>query len=331
MREYFEYVCNKLNLGIINEEIIQIYGGKTNRLFKVSTTKGKYAIKIISKSNIEKNKNLINNLEITEQISNLAKSNNINVISAIKFNNKYIQKIKDQYLLIYDWYEGDMLYNLEINIKNIKDIARELAKFHKLPFFKNLEVSVNERINFKNYLEFLKDLKEDWSDYILNRFEDLILVYEKSYNNYLKLTNQKSLIHGDLSSKNILLVDDEIYMIDWETSKVSNPSIDFFYTSWFGIGTFDECNYYNFVKEYLSLNELLDDVNISSYASLTEEFAWLELCIKRALKIQTNDEYEVKIGKDSAVRSLTRILDCYEKIPKMLEIIKKVKQEKDNK
>ena len=165
--------------------------------------------------------------------------------------------------------------------------------------------------------------KEDWSNYILENFNYLLEIYNESYSCYKKLTNQKSFIHGDLSSKNILLVGNKIYMIDWETSKIGNPSIDFFYTSWFGIGKFDKEKYYNFSKKYLSNNSLLDDINISSYATLTEEFAWLELCLKRALEIQTKDEYEIQIGKDSAVR----IMKCYKNIPEMLKIITKVKEE----
>lgn len=327
MDNYFKDVSELLNLGKLNEKVVQVYGGKTNKLFKVSTTKGVYAIKIISKSNIEKNKDLLNRIEMTENISNSARKNNVSVISALKFNDKYIQNINDQYLLIYDWYYGDMLYNHEITKKNIIDIASELAKFHKIKIFDKVEEITNKRINFKKYFELLSNIKENWAEYIFKNFNKLLDVYDKSYDSYKKLSKQKSFIHGDLSCKNILLVGEKIYMIDWETAKVGNPSIDFFYTSWFGIGKFEEENYYNFSKTYLSLNELLDDINIASYASLTEEFAWLELCLKRGLKLQTNDNYEVEIGKDSAVRSLARILECYENIPKMLKIIEKVKEE----
>lgn len=329
MLNYFNTVCKNLNLGEILS-VEQVNGGKTNKVFKVTTSEGAYAIKIISHSNIVKDRKILINIEISEYISNSAKDNGVSAIAAKKYNGSYIQKINEQYILVYDWYYGTMPYNQEIKQQDVKKLAHELALLHKVEPFKNVKARTNTEINFDKYITLLLNKDEEWASYILERFDDLKECYKISWESYEKLSGQYSFVHGDLNSKNILINDNNVWLLDWETAKIGNPSLDFFYTSWFGIGNYDDEKYYTFVKEYLSTNDLVDDINVSSYATLTEEFAWLELCIKRGLELQSQDKDEINIGKDSAVRSLDRILDCYKRIPEMLKIVRKAKDEIKN-
>lgn len=327
--ENFSTICKRLNLGKIID-VVQVNGGKTNKVYKVITEQGQYAIKIISKSNIEKNSMLLANIEISEYISNIAKANGVNAIAAKRYEGNYIQKIDNQYLLVFDWYDGNMPYNSEISQQDVKNLAHELALLHKIDPVRNVKPRLNEEIDFKKYVSLLLQVNEEWSREIIEKFQYLEICYNRSWESYKKLSKQCSYIHGDLNSKNILIDDDRVWLLDWETAKVGNPSLDFFYTSWFGIGDYKTDNYYTFVREYLSSNNLIDDPSIAAYATLTEEFAWLELCIKRGLKLQSDDKNEIKIGQDSAVRSLNRILNCYDRIPEMLKIVNKVKNEIDN-
>lgn len=108
MINYFNTVCKNLNLGeLLNVE--QVSGGKTNKVFKVTTSEGVYAIKIISQSNIEKDRKILINIEMSEYISNSARDNGVNAIAAKKYNSSYIQRIDGQYILLYDWYNGNCL------------------------------------------------------------------------------------------------------------------------------------------------------------------------------------------------------------------------------
>ena len=55
----FEKICNNLSLGNIIENAEKINGGITNQMYKIQTTKGKFAVKIINKHRIQKNKNIL--------------------------------------------------------------------------------------------------------------------------------------------------------------------------------------------------------------------------------------------------------------------------------
>lgn len=72
-------------------------------------------------------------------------------------------------------------------------------------------------------------------------------------------------------------------------------------------------------------NKLDDDINIVSYAAIIDECNWLEFSLKRAIGIQSKDESEINLGKNSVVPSLTEILNYYNKIPLMIKICKQSK------
>jgi len=79
--------------------------------------------------------------------------------------------------------------------------------------------------------------------------------------------------------------------------------------------------YETFTKEYLSIMNLDDDLEVAINSAIIEECEWLEFSLKRALKFYSNDTNEIKIGKDSIESSLKEIIDYYEKIPLMIEYL----------
>lgn len=321
MNDYFKKVCSNLNLGSLISDVTVISGGITNKMYKVETTKGVYAIKIINKSNIEKNPRLLQNIELSECISNIAKENDINVISAIKFNNRYIQKIGNEKLLIYNWFDGKILLTKEITLDNVKTIANMLARLHKIKIKHNANCTKYQKIDYKKYYNLLKDSKEEWAKIFIKNFKNLTEIYDKVYSCYNQLSNQKSYVHKDLNRKNIMWKDNIPYIIDWENSTIGNPSLDFFNSAWFLTADVDENKYCTFAKEYLSINKLDDDINIASYAAIIDECNWLEFSLKRAIGIQSKDESEINLGKDSVIPSLTEILNYYSKVLLMIKII----------
>ena len=70
-------------------------GGITNKVYKLNTKKGKYILKILSKKEIEKH-------EFSESIADIAASNNVNALCAIKNKNKYVTSIDDKNVIFFD-------------------------------------------------------------------------------------------------------------------------------------------------------------------------------------------------------------------------------------
>ena len=324
MISFFEKVCNKFNLGKILEEPTLLTGGITNNVYKVETDKDMYAIKIINSDNIIKNENLINKIELSEKIANIA-SNRVNVINALKFNDTFIQNIDNNYILIYPWCNGKVLTTKELTIEHIKKCANVLANIHKIKVTDGIKIEKYKKIDFRKYYQGLISNDEKWAMIFKNNFNKFSNIYDKVYNSYLKLSNQLCYVHKDLNRKNIMWNKNEPYVIDWETATVGNPSLDFFNSAWFLTNDVEYNKYYAFAKEYFSIMNLEDDIENSVYAAIIEECNWLEFSLKRALGIHSKDNNEIDLGKNSINDSLTEIINYYDKIPLMLEILKEVK------
>jgi Ser/Thr protein kinase RdoA (MazF antagonist) len=316
-------ICNEFNLGNLLEDPIIVNGGITNKIYKVVTDKGIYALKVINRDNINNNSLLLDNIELSENISNIARNNNVNSVCALKINNKYIQEYKDLYILIYPWVEGRVLLTKEINLEHLKVIGRMLGNLHNI----KVEGTIikYKKIDYEYYYNLLIDNDEEWSAFYKEKYTYLVDIYEKVYLNYSKLSNQVSYVHKDLNRKNIMWDDNNVpHIIDWETATIGNPSLDFFNSAWFLSADVDYDKYYTFTKEYSSVMNLEDDTTVAAYSAIIDECNWLEFSLKRALGIHSNNIDEIELGKNSIKSSLTEIINYYEKVPLMLEIIEKL-------
>ena len=160
MNEIISELVNKCNLGSLLESPKRISGGLLNKMFKVSTTKGNFAFKLINPEVIQR-KDGIKNILFTEKVSNIAKLNGIKCIPALEINNELIHSINNNYFLIFDWFDGRPICEAELSEDKIKKIAKELSKLHKIDYstLKN-ECDIFyelDEINFDFYLSKIKD------------------------------------------------------------------------------------------------------------------------------------------------------------------------------
>ena len=77
---------------------------------------GIFAIKMINADNIQKNPLLLDQIEHSEEIANIALQNGVNAISALKINNQFIQDIAGMKFLVYKWSNGKILLTKELTL-----------------------------------------------------------------------------------------------------------------------------------------------------------------------------------------------------------------------
>ena len=313
MNDIISELANKCNLGCLLESPKRIEGGLLNKMFKVSTTKGNFAFKLINPEVI-KRKEGIKNILFTEKVSNIAKKNGIKCISAIEIKNELIHSIKDNYFLIFDWFEGRPIREAELNEDKIKIIAKELSKLHKIDYssLKN-ECDIYyelDEINFDFYLSKIKEeniynlVKE-----IKNRFSNLD---KESIVCLKKIKDKKVISHRDLDLPNVLWNNENMpVIIDWETSGWVNPTLEVIDTAWNWAGGkdfFDKNKYSIFINTYEKEGGNLDDYEIAFKADYKAKLRWFEYNLKRITIFDFLDEEEKKLGEKEVFRSADEII-----------------------
>ena len=313
MNEIISELLIKCDLGSLLKSPQKIEGALLNKMFKVSSTKGDFAFKLINPEVI-KRKDGIKNILFTEKVSNIAKLNGIKCLPAKEINGDLIHSINNNYFLIFDWFEGKPITEEELTEDKIKKISKELCLLHKIDFSSiqnQCDISYElDEINFDFYLSKIKNeniynvVKE-----IKNKFYEL----DKESIRCLKILKNKQVIsHRDLDLPNILWnKENSPVIIDWETSGWVNPTMEVIDTAWNWAGGKDYFNknkFKLFLDTYVNEGGILDDYEIAFKADYKAKLRWFEYNLKRITVFDFLDEEEIKLGEKEVMRSADEIM-----------------------
>ncbi len=307
------------DLGELESAPIKMDGGITNQVFTIETSKGKYILKVLFNTEIDK-------IDLSEKIAQIANENGVFSLGAIEKNGRFVNTINEKFFLVYPYYDGKILKSKDITVEQVGLLARELAKLHSIKVNdESNKMDVYPKIDFLKYYQILKSSNEVEYELFKEKIDELINIYEQVYTAYIELSDQISYIHRDYNRKNILWKSDkEFAIIDWETATVGNPSIDFFKSSWFMSDDIKDDKFIAFKNEYFKIMNLEDDYKKGALAGVIEECNWLDFSLRRA--INSNRKYsedEVILGKESIGSSMKEICNYYNSIDKMLDLIEK--------
>lgn len=99
----FEKLCSILKLGELLGVPEAISGGLLHRMYALETTKGKFAVKALNPQ-IMLRPTAMQNYINSERIAGIA-AKNIPALPAKKFDGSFMQKLDNQFYLVFDWVE----------------------------------------------------------------------------------------------------------------------------------------------------------------------------------------------------------------------------------
>ena len=310
----------KCNLGELLEKPTRVMGGLLNRMYKVKTTTGIYAIKFLNPEVMAREDAKENHI-LAETLSNIAKNNGVKALPAKIINNEILQQIEEHYFLIFDWFEGRAIQDEEITIEKSIKVAKELAKLHKIDFteFKDKCKAYYDttEINWDYYIEKIdnKQVKELLLQNI-NRYK----ILDKQAIKSLDIISKDMIIsHRDLDLPNVLWDKNENpVFIDWESSGLVNPSMEVIDTAWNWSGGqkyFDKEKFRAFINTYKENNGELTNYYEAGKADFKAKFGWLEYNLKRITVLECIDEEEKNLGEKEVIRTIDEInkFDFYSK------------------
>lgn len=306
--------CLHCNLGtVIN--IKKLTGGLMHKMFKVETTTGTYAIKVLNPEVMSRSE-AYDNFYLSESIANLAEKNGIPVLCAKTIANNFITKYEDFYYMVFDFIEGKTLTDDEITIEHCGKIGEVLAKIHSLDYS-----SLGLTPNIVKYQRLY-----DWESYINHPnfafmpYKDLFIKYYQRFNSQLKRANERfnesntiqTVCHRDMDPKNVMWNNGDPIIIDWESASLANPYRELveYALSWSGFLS-DNFNKEKFIAVVKAYSKYIDITNVEWFnvicGNLVGRFGWLKYNLERSLGIISNDPEEIEIAQKEVTKTINEI------------------------
>jgi len=123
-----EKLCGYLSLGSLTSEPAHIYWGYSNKVYEVTTTQGKYAVKALNPQG-----QTLEDAVFTEKIVSIA-AKRVNAVPAKIFNGNIVQEMDGQLYLVFDWIEGGEVEYDDITPEHSRAMGPRLPIYIKLIF-----------------------------------------------------------------------------------------------------------------------------------------------------------------------------------------------------
>ena len=306
-----EKITNHLNFGETAKEPQQVSGGFMHKMYKLETTTGKYALKLLNPS-IMKREDALANFARAEQLEEKLNENNIPIVAAIEIGGRKMQCVNGQYFYVFPWVEGSALHWNEIKSEHCKIAGMLLAKIHKIErkeeHFYNMPLSVD----WDSFIAMSKERCPQITD-ILGENRKLLYSAQKAYNEALKSSSGLTCIcDGDMDSKNVLWQNGKPLIIDLECLDYGDPFLEMFRLAldWSGgvLCRIDFEAFRSFISAYMQEFGVFS-VNWQALSGIGFGWLeWLEYNIKRALMIECTNRDEQLLGVAQVLETVPRIV-----------------------
>ena len=332
--KYIEQLIIQENFGNKIISIDKIMGGLSHRIYKVLTDKGAYAVKELN-AGIMKRKEAYNNFVFSEKVASIVKQNGINVVEAIKIQNDIMKQIDHKYYMIFNWIDGKILEENEINMNHCKVMGEVLAKIHNIDFNeiedKNKKICEAENFEWSGYIKIAEEQSKRYTKLLKNSL-NLLNEISPKINEALNHANKNLIIsHLDLDKKNIIWQGHKPFIIDWEASGYVNPIIELAQVAWYWSGgditNIDYKKYKAIVDTYKKYSKFEIDKNVEKYIywDFYNEFTWLNYNLKRTLFLKNEyEEDEMELIENEVVQSLVEINYKDRQMDTIIGIIKRI-------
>ena len=322
-------IVDTLNLGSVLS--ITYVKSSQNLVYLVETDKKSYYIKQYSKDAIRNNKDLVNRKRQVAVAESL-KENGVPAVLPLTFDNKYFIKYNKDYFLVFDYLNKQPITEQDLNIKRIKKLANTLAIIHKLDIKCSLNCQYKKvNIDFNKYLKKYNKLDKDLYDIVKDNQLLLEELISSCNNNISKVKDHLCVSHNDYKLLNILWEKDYMYLIDFDATAMSNPTVSFAEAAFALSRQNNELNkefYKEFVSSYVKKYGVLDIAFEDALSvSMNGKLQWLEYLMSNCSK-RNRDSID---GVISMVKELRLFIDSKEEMIGLYNSVLTNKKEKKKK
>ncbi|MDE6640061.1 MAG: phosphotransferase [Acetatifactor sp.] len=317
-REELEKIAAALGLGELLESPEKIHGGLLHKMYRVVTSQGTYAVKVLN-SEIMKRPSALRNMICSEKIA-ANFSREIPAVVSLEIKGNQVQELDGKYYMIFPWAEGTSVFFPEIAEEHCRTIGDILGRMHGLNVSGEGVLPEEDRPEMYDWEKYLrlgsqKGLQDtEWCVGYRKAAGDIQTWNKAACDAEESLGANMVISHRDLDPKNVLWNGMTPCIIDWEAAGYVNPFQEFLevVNYWTGDGKGGIRQEYfgamtSAYQKHMSLEQAdWDSVFAGSFAGM---LGWLDYNLKRALGLEAADAEEIRLGGQQVVSTIKDLYD----------------------
>lgn len=290
-----------------------VSGGLLHKMYRVETTSGVYAVKVLNPEIMQRPTALQNTIN-SEKVAHALKSV-VPLVAAKEFNGAHVVEQDGTWFMVFDWIEGASVFAPDITAEHCAKMGELLGKIHAADVeIEGMEPETETRDVFE-WEKLCKAMACGEQGFIsaLNDFLPELLALDAEVVHALKISSSHKVIsHRDLDSKNVMWQGNQPYIIDWEAAGYVNPFqelvevINYWITETDGSYNFEKLSVLmDAYKEYKEARFVdWDTVLLRSFDGI---LGWLEYNMRRAAGMTGEDIADREEGKKQVEGTIAEI------------------------
>ena len=320
---HIQKLCAMMRIGELIDAPEAVSGGFLHRMYSITTSQGKYAIKALNPQ-IMQRPDAMQNFIRSERIAERA-ANHVPALPALQSDGVWMHEIDDQFYLVFPWVDGKCLKPSEVEDVHRGQIGSILADIHSMDFSGlglSHEVSHSALIDWDDYAQKGQENHALWANQLLPMRDSLYAWNALAHQAEQFLAVDQVISHRDLDPKNVMWHLDKPILIDWESAGSINPMQDLVETALYWSedehGTMNRDRFIGFIQSYKQkIGVIQTDWRKVLEYGFTGKLGWLEYNLKRSLRIACSDEEEQKMGTAQVIETIHGICRYADGIPEI--------------
>jgi|SRR5579871_543091 len=311
---FWSDVCNRYGLGSLTERPQSVTGGLLHRMYRLSTSQGYFAVKVLNPDIMKKPK-VRNEYRRSEHIASTVAEAGIPAITAIAVEGDTVQDFGASSVMLYPWVEGKMLSPNPASADQARQIGTILGRMHALdlqiPGLPTPEFHIYPDAHWATLVQQAEAASTMWTHDPESLLADLYAWNRLARQGYDDVESHWVVSHGDLDQKNVLWQHDNTpWLVDWESVGLTHPALEAVGAAlnWSGqtVEPPLKAAFTALLEGYRTQAELASDVGYAALQGcLGNWLHWLEPNMRRSLPDGSADPQEKMLAAREVVQTLT--------------------------
>ena len=318
----FDRICAELSLGTLTAPPVCLSGGYTHRMFRLTTDRGDYAVKLLNPE-IMQRPDALDNYRAAEGFEALLEGVGLPILPAKNIAGRKMHRVDGQYLYVFDYFDGRPLRDEEITQAHCAEMGTVLARIHQAgaacpqadvgasiacpPLQEAPDNALSGSALWDGLADALlssDDAKAE-GEALRAAAPMLTRVSAAMEDAARRLPPVRALCHNDMDPKNVLWRDGDFRIIDLECLGEADPLQEMLdlAVSWAG-WALDEGKFKAFVSAYYAAGGLRPADAALLYDSRRNHIDWLAYNARRAL---FDDPAERRTGREQVLETIGKI------------------------